>query len=132
MAKRDYKVGYKRPPVETRFKPGHSGNPAGRPKGRRNLQTAIRQYLDAEIQVSIGQRKQTMSRLDALVHRVFNAAIAGDIKAFQHALSLAKLYDAEGPGELVSDPQSEAEQLQLIRQLLMRQRAKAEEPSGDE
>jgi hypothetical protein len=66
------------------------------------------------------------------VHRVFNAAIAGDIKAFQHALSLAKLYDAEVPGELVSDPQSEAEQLQLIRQLLMRQTAKAEEPSGDE
>jgi len=28
-----YKVGYKRPPVSTRFKAGRSGNPKGRPKG---------------------------------------------------------------------------------------------------
>jgi hypothetical protein len=29
---RDYEVGYKKPPPHTRFKPGESGNPAGRPK----------------------------------------------------------------------------------------------------
>lgn len=28
------KVGYKNPPMDTRFKPGQSGNPKGRPKGR--------------------------------------------------------------------------------------------------
>jgi hypothetical protein len=31
-----YEVGYGRPPARTRFKPGHSGNPKGRPKGSRN------------------------------------------------------------------------------------------------
>jgi hypothetical protein len=31
-----YEVGYGRPPVETRFKPGQSGNPRGRPKGSKN------------------------------------------------------------------------------------------------
>ena len=30
-----YEVGYGKPPVETRFKPGVSGNPSGRPKGAR-------------------------------------------------------------------------------------------------
>lgn len=31
----DYEVGYGRPPVQSRFKPGQSGNPLGRPKGSR-------------------------------------------------------------------------------------------------
>ena len=30
-----YEVGYGKPPAGTRFKPGQSGNPAGRPKGSR-------------------------------------------------------------------------------------------------
>jgi len=32
----DYPVGYAKPPVERRFKPGESGNPLGRPKGSKN------------------------------------------------------------------------------------------------
>jgi hypothetical protein len=32
----DYEVGYAKPPVECRFKPGQSGNPRGRPKGSKN------------------------------------------------------------------------------------------------
>jgi hypothetical protein len=32
----NYQVGYAKPPVETRFAPGQSGNPRGRPKGSKN------------------------------------------------------------------------------------------------
>ena len=32
-----YEVGYGRPPQHTQFRPGQSGNPAGRRKGVRNL-----------------------------------------------------------------------------------------------
>ena len=38
---RDYEVGYAKPPKDTRFKPGQSGNPRGRPKGARNKKTEI-------------------------------------------------------------------------------------------
>ncbi len=31
-----YEVGYAKPPAATRFQPGQSGNPRGRPKGSRN------------------------------------------------------------------------------------------------
>lgn len=36
----DYEVGYGKPPAETRFKKGQSGNPNGRPKGSRNRLSA--------------------------------------------------------------------------------------------
>ncbi len=32
-------VGYCKPPKRTRFQPGQSGNPRGRPKGTKNLKT---------------------------------------------------------------------------------------------
>lgn len=34
-----YEVGKGKPPVNTQFKPGQSGNPAGKKKGRRNFNT---------------------------------------------------------------------------------------------
>lgn len=34
-ARPGYDVGYAKPPVGTRFKPGQSGNPKGRPRGQR-------------------------------------------------------------------------------------------------
>ena len=34
----DYEIGYRKPPTHTRFKPGQSGNPAGRPRGAKKQQ----------------------------------------------------------------------------------------------
>lgn len=39
------KVGYCNPPIHTRFKPGQSGNPSGRPKGSKNFSTQMMEFL---------------------------------------------------------------------------------------
>jgi uncharacterized protein DUF5681 len=42
-------VGYKRPPIHTRFKPGQSGNPSGRAKGSQNLKTLCHKIMKEEV-----------------------------------------------------------------------------------
>lgn len=37
------------PNPDTQFKPGQSGNPAGKPKGRKSLSTMVRDYLEQDI-----------------------------------------------------------------------------------
>ena len=44
-----YEVGYGKPPKETRFKPGVSGNPKGRPKGAKNRRPALHEERLKEI-----------------------------------------------------------------------------------
>ena len=45
-AEDDDKVGYCKPPKHSRFKPGQSGNPLGRPRKNRSIETMIKRELD--------------------------------------------------------------------------------------
>ena len=45
----DLKVGYGHPPKATRFQPGRSGNPRGRPKGRKTLISLVRTELERPV-----------------------------------------------------------------------------------
>jgi hypothetical protein len=59
-----FKVGYKKPPKETQFKPGQSGNPAGPPKRRIQLWVYFCRYMnmtDAEIK-KLDRKKLTQSQ----------------------------------------------------------------------
>lgn len=42
----------KPPKKDTRFKPGKSGNPKGRPKGSKNRATLLEEVVNVRIQVS--------------------------------------------------------------------------------
>ena len=69
-----YEVGYARPPLRTRFKPGQSGNPKGRTKQSQNLRTIVRQVSNEQIQIREGDRPRRMSRMEALVRSTFTRA----------------------------------------------------------
>ena len=66
MADKDgsqYPVGYKKPPCQTQFKPGRSGNAKGRPKGSKNFATVFADELGAPIEVTEhGRRKRITKR----------------------------------------------------------------------
>lgn len=48
----DYQVGYGRPPKQTRFRKGKSGNPTGRPKGSNNLPASFTEVSQELITVT--------------------------------------------------------------------------------
>ncbi|MEX0645691.1 MAG: DUF5681 domain-containing protein [Parvularculaceae bacterium] len=57
-----YAVGYRRPPVHSRFKKGQSGNPKGRSKGAANVKTLLNQALDEPIEIAESGRRRKVRR----------------------------------------------------------------------
>jgi hypothetical protein len=77
----DGRVGYRRPPKHTKFKPGRSGNPKGRLKHVRNLKTEFLEELGEIIRVREGNREMKISKQRAFVKSLVAAAIKGDMRA---------------------------------------------------
>lgn len=75
------RTGYKNPPQESRFKPGKSGNPKGRPKGSTNLATAIRKEMNTKVTVVENNRRKTITKTDVVAKQLVNKAAQGDPKA---------------------------------------------------
>jgi hypothetical protein len=120
-----YQVGYGRPPAASRFQPGQSGNPKGRPKGARNISSIARDALERAISIKEkGKWRKTTVR-KAAFQRLAEKAIAGDVKALQCLLSLesAERLPRAEDGEM--QPLS-ARDLELLQRFFDRRRTSQE------
>ena len=77
----DDDVGFGKPPRHTQFKPGQSGNPAGRPKGAKNLKTDLEEELRELITVREGGNHKIVSKQRALLKSLTAKAVQGDPRA---------------------------------------------------
>lgn len=87
------RVGYKHPPVHTRFQPGQSGNPIGRAKGSQNFKTLFNKILNEKIAVREGSGVRKVSKAEAILRTVVVGALKGDVR---HAAMLMKLAEHAG------------------------------------
>src|ERR1700732_3591090 len=65
---RDYEVGYRKPPDQTRFTKGRSGNPRGRSPGAKNLKTLLSEALNACVIVSDNGGRRKIPKRAAHIH----------------------------------------------------------------
>jgi Family of unknown function (DUF5681) len=85
-----FEVGFGKPPRPTRFKPGQSGNPNGRPRGAKNFAIAIGQELDSRVTVTENGRRRRISKREVIAKHLVNKAASGDLKAIPLLLNEAR------------------------------------------
>ena len=123
---RNYEVGYGKPPRHTRFQKGRSGNPTGRPRGKKNLATLLSDALDEPVIVVENGRRKKISKRQAIITQLVNKSASADLKATQ--ILLAMLRDIEARADLGSDDIpafTEADQ-QIIRRIQARLRTESD------
>lgn len=85
--KTGYGVGYGKPPVQTQFKPGQSGNPKGRPKGQPGFNELFLREASRLVKVETPGGIQSFTRAEVVIRKLFNAAGAGDLNASRLIMS---------------------------------------------
>ena len=89
-------VGFAKPPRETQFKKGRSGNPKGRPAGSRNMRTIVADELAQPIIVTEGGRQRKMPTAQVVIRQCVQKALKGDLRAI---IALAEMARRSGQFE---------------------------------
>ena len=84
----EYEVGYGKPPRDSQFKKGQSGNKRGRPKGVKNLKTDVVEELTEMVKMRVGDRALRISKQRALLKLLWLKGMKGDSRALNSLLGL--------------------------------------------
>ena len=91
-------VGYGKPPKNTRFKPGQSGNSAGRPKSPRSLARDLLEVMYEPVTVGEGETRETLSKQRSILRSLTAKAMEGDPKATALVIDLVQRLTWSGGG----------------------------------
>jgi uncharacterized protein DUF5681 len=129
--KSPYPVGYAKPPSNTQFKPGQSGNPSGRPKGAKNFGTAIEDALRARVTVTENGKRRRLSMRQVIAKRLVNRAAEGDLRAIPLLLNEARAHETLPTGDGVNEIFGGSEDRDVIDGIVQRIRRVSLVPEPD-
>ena len=95
----DDKPGYKKPPKNSQFKKGKSGNPKGRPKGSLNFMTLFRQEFNRQIPITENGKRVMVTKKHAFAMKLIADAFKDGQNTYRYIMPLLK-DDAEREEEL--------------------------------
>jgi hypothetical protein len=127
-----YRVGYGRPPTETRFKPGVSGNPKGRRKTIPSFSEVTEQVLNETIELRMGDRVLRMSNRQALVRSAIRQALAGKPRLLAVLPTIMRFERESLQGQADANLNLPAEDEAILADFFARQRAADNSGSGEE
>jgi hypothetical protein len=88
--KGDYEVGYGKPPRDTRFPKGQSGNPRGRAPGAKNLKTLLSEALNEPVIVTEKGGRRKVTKRQAIVTQLVNRSATADFRAIKILLDIVR------------------------------------------
>lgn len=127
----DYQIGYKRPPLHSRFRKGQSGNPEGARRHRRHdkrLVALLEEALDARM---AGRPRRQVTRREAIVAALVEKSAGGDLRAVKLLLDLLPKTEFDYNPARHAEAQSARERLIQELDRLAAEQA-AEEATRDE
>jgi Family of unknown function (DUF5681) len=125
-----YAVGFGKPPLQSRFAPGRSGNPRGRPKGQLNLETILKNELSRLITIREGDRSRRLKKGAAWVVRTVNGALNNDPKANATLVALLRTF-VLGQAEEVAESSITSDDQGLLADYLQRHGGLEDHSRGD-
>lgn len=114
----EYEVGFAKPPVQTQFQKGQSGNPRGRPKGKKNVASVLQAALNERVTITENGQRKAITKLEASIKQVVNRAAAGESAAIKLLLQLFPFLDQQL--EDAVQPASRQAEQQILQNLVKR------------
>jgi Family of unknown function (DUF5681) len=98
----DYEIGYRRPPVHTRFKVGNPGNPTGRRKKKKTVRQIFESAMMQRINVEQNGRSRSMTLQEVIIFKLVRTSAQGDLRAIRTTFAMWEHY--RDSSDTVLDP----------------------------
>jgi uncharacterized protein DUF5681 len=87
--KRDYEIGYGKPPKGRPFQKGQSGNPRT-PRGQNGFAALLAAELDERVTITINGRQRRMTNREAIVAQMVDKSTRADLGAIKMLADMQK------------------------------------------
>ena len=121
--KRDYEIGYGKPPLGRRFQKGQSGNPRG-PR-RKDMSSLLIAALNEPVYATIDGKRRKITKRQAIITQMVNESASANLRATKMLFDMMKEVeqkaDAAAPPEPTQLTATDREVVELFVARLRRQ-----------
>jgi hypothetical protein len=119
--KRDYEIGYRKPPVGRRFQKGQSGNPHG-PR-RKTLANLLIAALNEPIYTTVDGHRRKITKREAIIKQMVDKSAEADLRATKMLFDMLKeVEEKAGPASLPAPAKLTAPDREVVELFVARLR----------